>query len=143
VVITCLGWYSQRHGRGSEVERTEEVSWLGGWAMLLEVSLSWEESSKEWLNKEGDDEEGGKGDGVRRRWDGAPGWLHPSDQTGFLNAGHSSHLLSGLEEGVVGDTPQSSPRCVRPLSRRETCSRVSSSDQPVHVPNLRLQPLET
>ena len=48
------------------MERTEEVSWLvGGWAMLLQVSLSWEESSKEWLYKEGDDEEGGKGDRVR------------------------------------------------------------------------------
>ena len=42
------------------------VSWLvGRWAMLLQISLSWEESSKEWLNKEGEDEEGGKGDRVR------------------------------------------------------------------------------
>ena len=48
------------------MERTEEVSWLvGGLAILLQVSLSWEESSKEWLNKEGDGEEGGKGDRVR------------------------------------------------------------------------------
>ena len=48
------------------MERTEEVSWLvGGLAILLQVSLSWEESSKEWLDKEEYDEEGGKGDRVR------------------------------------------------------------------------------
>ena len=38
---------------------------LLGVGMLLQVSLSWKESSKEWLNKEGEDEEWGKGDRVR------------------------------------------------------------------------------
>ena len=48
------------------MERTEEgVLACWGVGMLLQVSLSWKESSKEWLNKEGEDEEGGKGDRVR------------------------------------------------------------------------------
>ena len=118
-----LVWDGIHKGKAEALEwnALRRLSWLvGGWAMLLQVSLSWEESTKEWLDKEGEDEERGKGDRVRRRWDGVPRWLHPGERY-FSNCFPQNtemwrqfrkprtHLLTRLASSTLDTAPTCSP----------------------------------